>query len=257
MKTLNEAGMNSHVALPPRWKICGLACLALGLAGTWPAWAEPATVPPNLATTPVPRNDWMDRHNRNVQYAATNAGPIDVVLIGDSITEAWGGRWGQNYQSIKAANLGINGDCTQHVLWRLQNGTLGGLRPRVVILLVGTNNCGRAYYSNQQIFEGVAANVNEILKQRPETKVLLLGLFPRGLDRDTPAVLPQISEVNCLISTLHDGKHVFYLDIGEKFIQPDGKLTRELQYDYLHLTDAGYKIWSDAMRGPLMKLLGT
>jgi lysophospholipase L1-like esterase len=208
----------------------------------------------NPAAEPKLRNDWLDRHNGFVEEA--HAGGIDLLFIGDSITDGWRTRgkeiWAQRYAPLHAANFGISGDKTEHVLWRLQNGELDGIHPKVAVLMIGTNNTKRD--TVPQIAEGITAIVREIQKHTPDTKVLLLAIFPRAPQPDAP-VRQKIAEINKLIAQLDDGQHVFYLDIGAKFLEPDGTLSPEIMPDALHPNEAGYKIWADAMADKLAELL--
>lgn len=205
----------------------------------------------NPAAVAVPRQPWIDQSNGF--NAIAKKGGIDVVFLGDSITEGWRGAgkevWAKHYAPLKAANFGIGGDRTEHVLWRLQNGNLDGITPKAVVLMIGTNNTGRD--SAPQIAEGITAIVKEIRTRTPSTKILLLGIFPRG-EKDARVKIGQINEI---IAKLDDGKAVFFLDIGPKFLQPDGKLTREIMPDLLHPGPAGYQIWTDAMQAKLDELL--
>jgi lysophospholipase L1-like esterase len=216
----------------------------------------------NAAIKPAPRDDrWKNRHEGFVAIA--KKGGVDVLFLGDSITDAWrtfnpqNNRGGQRifdkeFAPMKAANFGIGGDRTQHVLWRLQNGELDGIEPKVVMLMIGTNNMSAD--SAEQIAEGVTAIVKEIHKRSPKTKVLLLGIFPRG---NKPGMIrDKIKDCNQIIAKLDDGgKTVKYLDIGGKFLEADGTLPPEIMYDYLHLTEKGYQIWTDAVKGEIEKLL--
>jgi lysophospholipase L1-like esterase len=223
----------------------------LCLLGSVAAYAQPAS---NPAATAVPRNDWMVMHEGF--NARAKKGDVDVVFLGDSITAGWNGNgkavWTNSYAPLKAVNFGIGGDRTQHVLWRVQNGNFAGITPKAVVLMIGTNNTGSD--TAPQIAEGVAAIVKEIQARSPSTKVLLLAVFPRNEKADNPARL-KIAEINTIIAKLDDGRKVFFLDIGQKFLQPDGTLTREIMPDLLHLSAAGYQIWADAIQDKLAELL--
>jgi lysophospholipase L1-like esterase len=191
-------------------------------------------------------------------------GNIDVLFLGDSITDAWGGEghnpksagkdiFAKEFEPLKAANFGIGGDRTQHVLWRLENGELEGIHPEVVMLMIGTNNAGTN--TAEQIADGITAIVKEIHKRSPQTKILLLGIFPRG-QKPNP-LREKIKQVNAIVSKLDDGGNtVKYLDIGDKFLEPDGTISKEIMPDYLHLTPKGYQIWADAVKEPINELLG-
>jgi lysophospholipase L1-like esterase len=183
-------------------------------------------------------------------------GNIDLLFLGDSITEGWAGRgkevWEKNYAKLNAANFGIGGDQTQHVLWRIENGELDGIKPKVLVLMIGTNNT--AGWSADQIAVADTKIVSEIHQKLPDTKVLLLGVFPRGNDPKEPkvaALREKIKQINLSLAKLDDGKMTRYLDIGDKFLTPDGVLTKDIMPDYLHPNAKGYQIWVDAMQ-PLL-----
>ena len=184
---------------------------------------------------------------------ALKKGPVDLLFVGDSITDAWrkGGqfklfteKWGKH----NPLNLGIGGDRTQHVLWRLEQGEVEGIKPKVVVLMIGTNNLGNGDSPADTIL-GIKAVVASLRERLPESKILLLAVFPRGMEPDHK-YRAQIKEVNDAIAKLDDGgKHVKYLDIGPKFLADDGTLTREVMPDALHPNEKGYQIWADAI-GP-------
>ena len=153
---------------------------------------------------------------------------------------------------MKAGNFGIGGDRTQHVLYRLQNGELEGVSPKVFVLMIGTNNLGGN--KNDEIVAGNKAIVDEMLKKNPNAKVLLLGIFPRWISKDNHAIQPRIKEINAELAKLADGKKITFLDIGEKFLI-NGELTTEVMPDGLHPNAKGYQIWADAIREPLKTLL--
>jgi prolyl oligopeptidase len=219
----------------------------------------------NTAIVPAPRiNDkrWVGMHENFVEQAKRGSG--DILFLGDSITDAWGGEghkptaagakvFAREFAPLKTVNFGIGGDRTQHVLWRLQNGELGEhFQPKVVMLMIGTNNSKDN--AAEEIADGVKAVVSSIHQRAPKTKVLLLAVFPRGEKRD--AIREKLESVNAIISKLDDhGRTVRYLDIGSKFLAADGTLPKSLMPDFLHPNEKGYVIWADAVKGPLMELL--
>lgn len=226
-----------------------LAAAFLGLAGL-----TVHAQTPNPAAVPTLRNDWLDRHNGF--NAIAKKGGINLLFLGDSITDAWRTtgkeEWTRRFEPLKAANFGIGGDKTEHVLWRLQNGNLDGIQPKALMLMIGTNNTGGN--SAAQIAEGIAAIVKEIQQRSPSTKILLLGVFPRAEKPDT-SLRAKVVEINRIIAGLNDGKKVFFLDINQKFLKPDGTLTRDIMPDLVHLSPAGYTIWADAVQPKLEELL--
>jgi len=208
------------------------------------------------AVKPVPRSGgWMNRHESFNQRVAK--GKVDLVLIGDSITHGWEGKgksvWEKFYGKRNAVNLGIGGDRTQHVMWRLDNGNVKGISPKVAVVMIGTNNSGNN--SPEEIADGLAAITKQLRKKLPKTKVLLLGIFPRGANKDDGR--RQVNEkANAIFKKLADGNDVHYLDIGAKFLEPDGTLTRKIMPDLLHLSVEGYTIWAESIEPTLKKLMG-
>lgn len=215
----------------------------------------------NPAAKPLNRD--IARHKKFLEIVAK--GNADVIFLGDSITQGWEGSgrkaWAANFAPLKAVNLGIGGDQTGHVIWRITEGKeLVPIQPKVAVIMIGTNNAGRD--SAEQIAGGIKAIVDELRKQKPEMKILLLGVFPRagGIAKDdkvAPAekLNPKIKQINERIAKFADGKHVFYKDIGEKFLTKEGGLSREIMPDLLHLSPAGYDIWAGAIKGDVQKLL--
>ena len=181
-------------------------------------------------------------------------GEIDLMIMGDSITDGWrnGGKavYDQYYAPLKTANFGIGGDTTQGVLWRLQNGEGQGFKPKAIMLLIGTNNSGSG--TSAEIAEGVGAVVLELRKDFPAAKILLLAIFPRS-DKEIQKQL--VAAANPIIARLHDGEHVFYFDIGQKFLAADGTITRDIMADGLHPTAKGYAIWAEAVKDKLAELM--
>jgi lysophospholipase L1-like esterase len=209
----------------------------------------------NPAVTATPAGAWVKRHEGFVEIA--KQGDVDVLFLGDSITDGWRNKgakdvWDKAFGKLKPANFGISGDRTQNVLWRLQNGELDGIKPKVAVLMIGTNNTG--YDSAEQIAEGVAAIVKTIHEKSPHTKVLVLAIFPRGKTIPNGGNT-KIREINKLIAKLDDGgKTVKFLDIGAKFMK-DGQIPGTIMPDYLHLSTEGYQIWADAITPALNEML--
>jgi len=235
----------------------GILCTALLAARAEGADNKQEAAKKNPATTPVPRDKgWMKRHEGFVEIA--KKGGVNVLFLGDSITDAWRQKpaqptWETYFKPLGAANFGIGGDRTEHVLWRIQHGELEGITPKAIVLMIGTNNTGSN--SAEQIAEGIKAIVQTLREKTPTSQILLLGVFPRGEQPDT-AVRKKIATINEMISKLDDGKHVHYLDIGSKFLQPDGTLTRDIMPDYLHLSARGYEIWGEAIAPAVNKMVG-
>jgi lysophospholipase L1-like esterase len=200
--------------------------------------------PPGVRETPRDAQ-WMKRHEGFV--AEAKKGGIDVLLLGDSLTEAWRGQkalWAERFAPLRAANFGLAGDCTQHLLWRLRHGELDGLRPRVVMLMIGTNNLGWNGQDVDSTVEGVRAVVGELRARMPSSRLVLLGILPRGEKPDDP-LRAKIKAANEGLARLGG---VEFLDFGDRLVQPDGSIAKEVMPDFLHLSEKGYRIWADAVR---------
>ncbi len=212
-----------------------------------------------LATTPVPRKDkgWVQRQDTLNQRTKEHP-DAQLVFIGDSITHAWegGGKevWQKYYEKRHALNLGISGDQTQHVLWRLDHGNLEGLHPKLAVLMIGTNNAG-AGNSSKEIADGVKAVIDKLRTKVPDCKVLVLAIFPR--DELATGRLRKVNDAaNKMIAKFADDKNVFFLDIGQKFLSADGSLPKDIMPDSLHPNAKGYEIWATAIEPTVAKLLG-
>ncbi len=208
------------------------------------------------AITPVPREDkgWMARHESMNQRV--KEGHVDLIFIGDSITHGWegGGKevWDKFYAKRNAVNLGISGDRTEHVLWRLDHGNIDGISPKLAVIMIGTNN----YKQNtpEEIGEGITAIVKKLRDKLPQTKVLILAIFPR--EEKPGETRERLAKASEIASKLADDKMVFFMDIGPKFLDKDGTLSKEIMPDFLHPNTKGYEIWADAIEPKVAELMG-
>ena len=230
--------------------------------GTRPSTPAPK-LPPQAADVAAPKLGADGKVNAGFQkahesfVAAAKKGEAQVVFLGDSITAGWNGNGKEvfkEYAKYNAANFGIGGDRVQHVLWRVENGEFDGIKPKAVVLMIGTNNAGVAENSPEQIANGIKAIIAAIHKRSPDTKVLLLAIFPRGA---TPADANRVKneKVNALIAKFDDGQKVHFFDIGAKFLKPDGTLEKSVMPDLLHLNAASYQVEADAIREKLASLV--
>ena len=233
---------------------CRVPLLALSQEKSTDAKAK--STPSNDAIVPAPREGgWMKTHESfNERVKQGNA---DLAFIGDSITAGWGRNgkavWDEYYAKRNAVNLGIGGDRTQHVLWRLDHGNIDGIHPKLAVLMIGTNNSGTN--TSEQIAAGVTAIVEKLRAKLPDTKVLILAIFPRGENNDDPK--RKVNEgANEIIKKLADGKMIHYLDIGPKFLAADGSLSRDVMPDLLHLNEASYRTWAESIEPKVKELMG-
>ncbi|HEX4793316.1 MAG TPA: GDSL-type esterase/lipase family protein [Humisphaera sp.] len=224
------------------------------LAGDDKPATTQATQPANRGSIPVEKDrrrhdGFMARKERLIKTGGTR-----LVLIGDSITDAWRSdpqreMFEDYFGQYRPYNIGISGDETQHVLWRLQHGELDGVSPKVAVIMIGTNNIGNNNkMSAEETADGIVSVVKAAQEKVPGIKILLLGVFPRANKADDP-FRAQIKQINEMIAKLDDGgKHVKFLDIGDKFLEPDGTLPRTIMPDYLHPNTKGYEIWAEAIK---------
>lgn len=202
--------------------------------------------------TPKERTDALGKDQlREINADLKTLGEkIDLAFVGDSITRRWRGDgnkevWNKYWGAYRAVNMGIGGDTTQNVLWRLKNGQLDGYQARVFVVMIGTNNC----WGKETVPADVAAGVKEILDliqaRQPKAQILLLSILPVG-DKPNPGRESRAA-INTLISKFQGGR-VEYLDISSKFLEPDGGISKEVMPDHLHLSPQGYEIWSQAIQ---------
>jgi len=198
---------------------------------------------------------WMKLHDDLV--AGIHAGPPpDLLFVGDSITAQWQVQgkpvWDKVFAPRRAFGLGINGDTTQSVLWRLDHGEVDGIAPRVTVLLIGTNNIRHA--SARDVVHGIEAVAAAIHRKLPQTRLVVLALFPRSLRADDPLRL-KANAVNTLLAKVDLGRQARYLDIGGAFLDGNGTLPKAIMADGLHPTERGYQVWADAITPTLATLL--
>ena len=182
----------------------------------------------------------------------------DLLFIGDSITQGWEGKgqpiWEKFYRSRNALNLGISGDRTEHVLHRLSNGNLRNQsRAKVAVVMIGTNNTGHHEQAPNETAEGIERIVSTIRANCPKTEILLLGVFPRGETPNDPKRILNL-EINKTIANLNEQPRVHYLDLSSTFLDKNGKLSKDIMPDFLHLTPRGYQIWAEAIEPKLVEL---
>ena len=240
--------------------------------GTQAEWASRATGP-RLASTLVPVTqgrdwrvyDWPARHA--AAAALMTARQPEIVMLGDSIMHFWGGDpggehvggrrtapevWDRFFAARRVVNLGYGWDRTENVLWRLRHGEFEQVSPKVVVLMIGTNNV--TLNTPDEIAAGVSAICDEIHQRSPASRILLLGIFPRGEKPD--ANRATIEAVNQRLATFEGrGGVVTYLDIGDKFLAADRSISKDIMYDFLHPTAKGYAIWAAAIEPTLTRLL--
>lgn len=222
----------------------------------------------NYAIQPVLHPGTEARHESfNV---ISKKGEAQLVFLGDSITHGWekGGKevWEKTWAPLNAANFGIGGDRTEHVLWRLDHGNFDGLKPKEIVIMIGTNNTGHqgrpqkelndAVYqcTAQQTAEGVKAIITKLQAKCPEAKILLLAIFPRGATPEDK-LRKQNEETNAIIKGFADNKKVYFMDINAKFLEADGTLSKEIMPDLLHPNAKGYEIWAEAIEPKVKELL--
>jgi lysophospholipase L1-like esterase len=262
------------------------------MAADAPKAAPKATAPHEAADVPAPKHDrknpeepeagFVKRHEGFLKDLKALNGKCGIVFVGDSITDGWRREkpnvkrvnpkapatpapvaatpeilphdvFEKNYGAMNPYNIGIGGDRTQHVLWRLDRGEVDGISPKVAVLMIGTNNLGGN--SDEEIVAGDTKIVKELNEKLPQTKVLLLGIFPRGAKATDPA-RARIKAINEQLSKLDDGgKHVKYLDIGAKFLDAEGNLPKDIMPDSLHPNGKGYEIWAEATAPAIAELV--
>jgi lysophospholipase L1-like esterase len=237
------------------------------LAGLLSISLLPAQTVP--ADQPAPRTDKNSQIAHRQLLAKSKQGPIDLYFEGDSITRRWGAldypdllqNWKANFFGWNAANFGWGADRVENILWRLENGELDHVNPKVIVLLAGTNNVGNRIPPDgigsaaTTVTKGLEAVVRTIQAKAPNAVIILMGIFPRN---DNMAVMPVIDRINRNLAAIADGRKVRYLNINDKLADHDGKLREGMlnDRDKLHPLLNGYQVWADALKPVLTELLG-
>ena len=215
---------------------------------------NPAIVPIEQDKEWMSKEAWLERHKEHLTIR--DAGGHQLVLIGDSITQGWGGSgleaFNRDLAKFGVANFGISGDATQHVLWRIENGVLDGLSPKYVSMLIGTNNLGNEGQNGPDTAEGVIEIFNQIRKRLPDAEVILNAVFPRDHEPDT-YFRKQITIINDALRPLAEDSQVHWLDMTKFYLDENGFIPEGLMPDFLHLKPAGYDLWSQQLT-PLIKI---
>jgi beta-glucosidase len=249
--------------------LCAMAMLFVGCFEAQSSDPYDLAGKTHKAVTPTDRLDvewWAQRHQEILERVAQ--GNVDLIFVGDSITHYWdrSGKeiWQQYYAPRNAVNMGYGSDGTQHVLWRLENGEIDGIDPKLAVLLIGINNSYWSEYTAEQVADGIKAVCAKIRTKLPKTKILMLAIFPYGEDKQCEKVKYDVvsnalhaknHKVSQLASQIAGGKHIFYLDINKAFLDENGLLTRDIMPDLVHPNEKGYKIWAEAMEPTIKKLM--
>jgi lysophospholipase L1-like esterase len=241
-----------------------LSLTSLALTLSCQAVDAPQALVAAPAFVPVERTDKNSQlaHQQLLKKAAL--GGIDVYFEGDSITRRWGAtdypaflaNWNKNFFGWSAADFGWGGDTTQNILWRLQNGELDGVNPKVIVILAGTNNVGKAPADDNRIAEitrGIKAIVDLCRQKAPSATIVLTAIFPRN---DSAVANPAISRINQNIAAFADGRSLRFLNVNDKLADPNGVQFEGMMVDKLHPTAKGYQVWADGLRPMLTELLG-
>ncbi len=204
---------------------------------------------------------WLPRHQQKIADAKAtlaNGGKIDVLMIGDSITQGWEKEgleaWNKYLAPLNAFGIGFGGDRTENVLWRLQHDAVTGLNPKVAVLMIGTNNAGHRRENPQTTAAGIKKIIADLQQRLPSTKILLLAVFPRDAKPDGELRLIN-EQVNAIIKNYADNKRVYFANINSVFLTKDGILEEKVMPDLLHPHEYGYEIYAKALVPELNKLL--
>jgi lysophospholipase L1-like esterase len=247
------------------------AMVSIALAQTPAPVPATAVVPPAPvdASAAIPKTGNARFFELHESFLARGkSGPIGVLFLGDSITEGWGKAphiWEHYFGSYQPANFGIGGDQTQNVIWRIENGEFDGISPKVVVLMIGTNNSGQ--HTGEQIADAVKKIIDLTKTKIPGVKVLLLAIIPRDARRNPDGLITEAAiadaakrvaandRANALLAKLDDGKTVHFLNTNAIFLGRDGRIPWTIMPDQLHPTAAGYQLWAETIQAPLAEMM--
>jgi lysophospholipase L1-like esterase len=228
--------------------------------------------PADRGDRPEPRTDRNSQIAHSQLLEKAKRGGIDLYFEGDSITRRWGTsdaryrdflrNWRRNFYGWNAADFGWGGDKVQNILWRLENGELDDVHPKVIVLLAGTNNVGQAVRQSvddavvEEVTGGIGAILAVMQRKAPEAAVVLMGITPRGDSAGGTSIMPTVTAINSRLAGLADGRRVRFVDINHRLATADGRLLKSVTVDGLHLSLTGYQIWADALKPILTEILG-
>ena len=229
-------------------------------ASLWPAFSMRAAADVPKALQPERSSEWWHaRHEAKLREVSENGKKIDLVFLGDSITQGLENPGASKivsgtFPGSTILNLGYNADKTENVLWRLRNGEIDGISPKAVVVMIGTNNTGHRKDPPEVTAQAIKVILDDIKSKLPDSKIVLLSIFPRGANPSDP--LRQLNEkVNGQLPTLADGKTIFHLDLNAAFLNENGDLSQAIMPDLLHPSDKGYEVWMKSLKPELEKIL--
>jgi len=218
---------------------------------------QPLSTQAQIQTAEWSKKWWMPRHKEKLALKE-QISTVNLVFLGDSITHAFDNKgkaiWQQYYAPRNALNIGFSGDRTENVLWRLNNGAVDGIAPKLLVLMIGTNNTGHRQDKAEDTAFGIKTILNTLEDKLPQTKVLLLAIFPRGATKDDP--LRKINDdINNIIKNYDDGERIHYLNINHIFLGENNTLSKSVMKDLLHPNKDQYKVWADALEPNIIALM--
>lgn len=218
----------------------------------------PLAIQPSVQNADWAHQWWLDRHQEKLDEITIRKNEIDLVFLGDSIVHAWEDLgetvWHQYYAQYHPLNLGFAGDRTENLLWRLANGEIEGLDPKVIVMMIGTNNIGHRSDPPEHTALGIKTILATLRRELPQSKILLLAIFPRGKTPDDK-MRQLVNSTNNLIRTFADQEWIHWLDISAEFLNEKSEIEQTVMEDYLHPNKDQYQVWADAMQPALTKLI--